>query len=341
MFTHYVYTRTLTTVLRVGQARCEMPCRYPHTRVIGTWGAVLHCAVTLCLCPAVSRLMGSGSCSMSPMSSMAAAASCMNPMTSSFNGFEHHHHHHQGRYSAAAAAAAMSFTLTQRRKRRILFTQAQIYELERRFKQQKYLSAPEREHLASVIGLSPTQVKIWFQNHRYKFKKCQKDKDKECEEKRSTSPRRVSVPVLVKDGKPCGAATAAEANSAGADALRPQAKPRPGQAAVEGALARAVTGRALTTATTPSLAALHTSHVTSSSALGYTSRASDSVDLTSRSCLFNAGRNWCWGPTTTTARHKVSLHRDKIISHIQYLWSECVYLCMHYCVFVIVLSQFS
>lgn len=35
----------------------------------------------------------------------------------------------------------------------------QVYELERRFKQQKYLSAPEREHLASVIHLTPTQVR--------------------------------------------------------------------------------------------------------------------------------------------------------------------------------------
>jgi len=34
----------------------------------------------------------------------------------------------------------------------------QVYELERRFKQQKYLSAPEREHLASLIHLTPTQV---------------------------------------------------------------------------------------------------------------------------------------------------------------------------------------
>lgn len=33
-----------------------------------------------------------------------------------------------------------------------------MYELERRFKQQKYLSAPEREHLASLIHLTPTQV---------------------------------------------------------------------------------------------------------------------------------------------------------------------------------------
>jgi len=48
----------------------------------------------------------------------------------------------------------------QRRKRRILFTQTQIYELERHFRRQRYLSAPEREHLASVVGLSPTQVYV-------------------------------------------------------------------------------------------------------------------------------------------------------------------------------------
>ncbi|XP_074541035.1 NK2 homeobox 4b isoform X2 [Halichoeres trimaculatus] len=63
-----------------------------------------------------------------------------------------------------------------RRKRRVLFSQAQVYELERRFKQQKYLSAPEREHLAGLIHLTPNQVKIWFQNHRYKLKRQAKDK---------------------------------------------------------------------------------------------------------------------------------------------------------------------
>ncbi|XP_023320185.1 homeobox protein Nkx-2.4 [Eurytemora carolleeae] len=95
----------------------------------------------------------------------------------------------------------LQFPLSQRRKRRVLFTQAQVYELERRFKQQKYLSAPEREHLASLIHLTPTQVKIWFQNHRYKCKR--QAKEKLMTEPGGTSPRRISVPVLVKDGKPC------------------------------------------------------------------------------------------------------------------------------------------
>ena len=49
--------------------------------------------------------------------------------------------------------------ISQKRKRRILFNQGQIYELERRFKQQKYLSAPERENLANILQLTPTQVR--------------------------------------------------------------------------------------------------------------------------------------------------------------------------------------
>ena len=58
-----------------------------------------------------------------------------------------------------------------KRKRRVLFTKAQTFVLERRFQQQRYLSAPEREELARITNLTPAQVKIWFQNHRYKYRK--------------------------------------------------------------------------------------------------------------------------------------------------------------------------
>ncbi|KAG5892386.1 hypothetical protein JTB14_035999 [Gonioctena quinquepunctata] len=91
-----------------------------------------------------------------------------------------------------------------KRKRRVLFSKAQTYELERRFRQQRYLSAPEREHLASIIRLTPTQVKIWFQNHRYKTKRAQHEKGMHDQQNNPMpSPRRVAVPVLVRDGKPC------------------------------------------------------------------------------------------------------------------------------------------
>ena len=114
---------------------------------------------------------------------------------------------------ADASKAMPALHAAPRRKRRVLFSQAQVYELERRFKQQKYLSAPEREHLASMIHLTPTQIKIWFQNHRYKMKRQAKDKAAQqlqqqqdgnlCQQQQAQSPRRVAVPVLVKDGKPC------------------------------------------------------------------------------------------------------------------------------------------
>ncbi|KAM6916637.1 homeobox protein Nkx-2.3 [Xenentodon cancila] len=96
-----------------------------------------------------------------------------------------------------------------RRKPRVLFSQAQVFELERRFKEQRYLSAPEREHLASSLKLTSTQVKIWFQNRRYKCKRQRQDKTLEIaghhhhHHHHHPPPRRVAVPVLVRDGRPC------------------------------------------------------------------------------------------------------------------------------------------
>ncbi|XP_047448504.1 NK2 transcription factor related 7 [Mugil cephalus] len=91
-----------------------------------------------------------------------------------------------------------------RRKPRVLFSQSQVSELERRFRQQRYLSAPEREHLALMLKLSSTQVKIWFQNRRYKCKRQRQDKSLELAGY-PPAPRRVAVPVLVRDGRLCDA----------------------------------------------------------------------------------------------------------------------------------------
>ncbi|XP_055532735.1 homeobox protein vnd-like isoform X2 [Wyeomyia smithii] len=100
-------------------------------------------------------------------------------------------------------AANTGASSQKKRKRRILFSKSQTYELERRFKQTRYLSAPEREHLANMIHLSPTQVKIWFQNHRYKTKRAQTEKITNFAHQIGNSPKRINVPVLVRDGRPC------------------------------------------------------------------------------------------------------------------------------------------
>lgn len=56
---------------------------------------------------------------------------------------------------------------SKKKKRRVLFSKAQTYELERRFRQQRYLSAPEREHLANMLNLSPTQVNTTYSKLKY------------------------------------------------------------------------------------------------------------------------------------------------------------------------------
>jgi len=114
---------------------------------------------------------------------------------------------------AGGETGSASPTGSAKKKRRVLFSKAQTFELERRFRQQRYLSAPEREHLASILRLSPTQVKIWFQNHRYKLKKARQERGLDLAP--LPAPRRVAVPVLVRDGKPCSAGGGGHSATAG------------------------------------------------------------------------------------------------------------------------------
>ncbi|CAF99164.1 unnamed protein product, partial [Tetraodon nigroviridis] len=48
---------------------------------------------------------------------------------------------------------------------------AQIFALEKTFEQTKYLAGPERARLAYSLGMTESQVKVWFQNRRTKWRK--------------------------------------------------------------------------------------------------------------------------------------------------------------------------
>ncbi|XP_071167703.1 uncharacterized protein [Mytilus edulis] len=58
-----------------------------------------------------------------------------------------------------------------KKKARTTFTGRQIFELEKQFEQKKYLSSAERAEMATMLNVTETQVKIWFQNRRTKWKK--------------------------------------------------------------------------------------------------------------------------------------------------------------------------
>ncbi|KAF3825397.1 hypothetical protein GH733_006031 [Mirounga leonina] len=88
-----------------------------------------------------------------------------------------------GAAAAAAAGGAAAATKPKRkragsdsksgkpRRARTAFTYEQLVALENKFKATRYLSVCERLNLALSLSLTETQVKIWFQNRRTKWKK--------------------------------------------------------------------------------------------------------------------------------------------------------------------------
>uniref|UniRef100_UPI0037E76C0E NK3 homeobox 3 n=1 Tax=Semicossyphus pulcher TaxID=241346 RepID=UPI0037E76C0E len=107
---------------------------------------------------------------------------------------EEEHHHHSGDMVSCSSDVQQRRPGTKKRSR-AAFSHAQVYELERRFQAQRYLSGPERADLAGALKLTETQVKIWFQNRRYKTKRRQMA----AELAACGSPKRVAVKVLVRD----------------------------------------------------------------------------------------------------------------------------------------------
>ncbi|XP_064609445.1 ventral anterior homeobox 1b-like [Liolophura sinensis] len=69
------------------------------------------------------------------------------------------------------------------KRNRTTFSQEQLRTLEREFRKNQYMVGKERTELADKLGLSETQVKVWFQNRRTKDKK-DKSKAEESRENR-------------------------------------------------------------------------------------------------------------------------------------------------------------
>ena len=68
---------------------------------------------------------------------------------------------------------------------RPVFTQLQRRGLEKRFQVTKYVTKRERLQIGAMLGLSETQVKVWFQNRRTKWRhEAAKKEEKEKEEAR-------------------------------------------------------------------------------------------------------------------------------------------------------------
>ncbi|XP_055337500.1 homeobox protein Nkx-3.1-like [Paramacrobiotus metropolitanus] len=76
-------------------------------------------------------------------------------------------------HSDLEAGPLVHSTKPRKKRSRAAFSHAQVFELERRFSHQRYLSGPERAELAAALSLTETQIKIWFQNRRYKTKRKQ------------------------------------------------------------------------------------------------------------------------------------------------------------------------
>ncbi|XP_009991573.1 PREDICTED: homeobox protein Nkx-6.3 [Chaetura pelagica] len=67
--------------------------------------------------------------------------------------------------------AHLADSIQKKKHTRPTFTGHQIFALEKTFEQTKYLAGPERARLAYSLGMTESQVKVWFQNRRTKWRK--------------------------------------------------------------------------------------------------------------------------------------------------------------------------
>ncbi|XP_061910788.1 LOW QUALITY PROTEIN: homeobox protein HMX3-B [Entelurus aequoreus] len=86
-----------------------------------------------------------------------------------------------------------------KKKTRTVFSRSQVFQLESTFDIKRYLSSSERAGLASSLRLTETQVKIWFQNRRNKWKRQLAAELEAANLSHAAAQRIVRVPVLYHD----------------------------------------------------------------------------------------------------------------------------------------------
>uniref|UniRef100_UPI00398E60AB transcription factor LBX1b n=1 Tax=Pristiophorus japonicus TaxID=55135 RepID=UPI00398E60AB len=104
-------------------------------------------------------------------------------------------------------------TPKKRRKSRTAFTNHQIYELEKRFLYQKYLSPADRDQIAQQLGLTNAQVITWFQNRRAKLKRDLEEMKADVESAKKLGPTQLDKVVELAELEECAAETGSQSRS--------------------------------------------------------------------------------------------------------------------------------
>lgn len=90
--------------------------------------------------------------------------------------------------------------MARKKKTRTVFSRSQVFQLESTFDLKRYLSSSERAGLAASLQLTETQVKIWFQNRRNKWKRqLAADMEASTAAAKYATQRVVRVPVLYRE----------------------------------------------------------------------------------------------------------------------------------------------
>ncbi|KAF7656752.1 hypothetical protein LDENG_00036630 [Lucifuga dentata] len=98
-----------------------------------------------------------------------------------------------------------------KKKTRTVFSRSQVFQLESTFDMKRYLSSSERAGLAASLHLTETQVKIWFQNRRNKWKRQLAAELEAANLSHAAAQRIVRVPILYHES------SASEGGGAGAN----------------------------------------------------------------------------------------------------------------------------